>query len=362
MYKSHALKILLKNVGILGVVVVIGCAQTTSTTSTTVSEIRPSQCFENQMAFDIGSGSSKVLFATVDTCLQKIEKVHWQDSFPLKIKESLKNNQNKIPDEMSASLITKIQIWKSRAGRRSVQRYKAVATEAFRKARNGSQFLKNVSAKTQVPIRIIDHLEEGHLGFWSALAKGQLSAQDVVVWDIGGGSMQITSLSKKNLLKSYLGPMGAVSFKDQILKMKRDHLPMTSNIPQLSPNPLGEHFSFKAIQMAQSFADEMISPEIKAEVKQKQVVGIGGVHGKSILPRATEKENAEVYTEPQLAKALQKYQSLSDAEIGGLYPETDVTNMAMVLGFMRALRIQEVKVVSVDLTYGLLTLPDSKPH
>ncbi len=327
----------------------LGCAQQTSQKSYDTQD----SCLQNQMALDIGSGSTKVLVGLVDTCLHKIIKIHWQDSLSLKIKESLKNQQNRISKDFEKKLILQIEQWKKNNNDYPIQTYKAVATEVFRQAKNGEEFIKQLSQRTQIPIRMINQKEESQIGFWSALTQIDKNPLDIVVWDIGGGSMQITQLNKDNQFESYLGQLASVSFKDIVLGMKKSTNPKNHS----SPNPLGAPLTLEALKYVQIFAQKNVPLMMKEGLKNKTIIGISGVHNQSILARVRQTQSQDFYTLSQLEKTLEKVKALNDQQLGGDYPETDVTNLILISGFMEALGIKRVEVVSVNLTFGLLIMP-----
>lgn len=329
------------------------------------------KCLESRATLDIGSGSTKILVADVDFCLQKIIKIHFQDSKSIKVKESLTSKNNEIPSTIQNELVTQIQKWKDDIKNLKVQNlkpndsktknsitqnlniksYKAVATEVFRRASNGETFIQQVSEATQIPIQIINQTQEAELGFLSALSTSPLTTNDLVVWDIGGGSMQMTSYNPgQKTFNIYQGQLASVSFKDNILKLK------TSNKNISSPNPLGNTLSKKAILEAQNFSQKNVPQHIKDELQKKTVVGIGGVHEKSVLKQVQSMDSLTKtsYSKENLNKVLNLKAQLKDSALQSEYPETEVTNLALVLGFMEGLNISQVEVIPVNLTQGLI--------
>ena len=76
--------------------------------------------------------------------------------------------------------------------RKSGTQISAVATEVFRQASNGGAFVQSLSKRVNFPITIIDQKKEATLGFWGAVGLTQKPKDDIVVWDIGGGSSSKT--------------------------------------------------------------------------------------------------------------------------------------------------------------------------
>ncbi len=66
-----------------------------------------------------------------------------------------------------------------------------VATSATREARNGSLFLRAVQRETGLRPRVISGTEEGHLIFRAVRDAIEITEQDVLVLDIGGGSVEV---------------------------------------------------------------------------------------------------------------------------------------------------------------------------
>ena len=71
-----------------------------------------------------------------------------------------------------------------------VQQVKAIATSALRNASNGKAFIDRVKAEAGIEIEIIDGDREAAFIFSGVKASGLLSAQNSLIMDIGGGSVE----------------------------------------------------------------------------------------------------------------------------------------------------------------------------
>jgi len=71
-------------------------------------------------------------------------------------------------------------------------RYRAVATAACRMATNGAEFVKRVKDECGVELEVIDGVEEARLNLLGAMANADSTKPYVLVYDIGGGSTEIT--------------------------------------------------------------------------------------------------------------------------------------------------------------------------
>ena len=76
-------------------------------------------------------------------------------------------------------------------GRRPLRQFQAVATEACRRAINGSAFLARVAAETGLRPRIISAREEAELAMESCAPLLQSTDRRALLFDIGGGSTEI---------------------------------------------------------------------------------------------------------------------------------------------------------------------------
>ncbi len=98
--------------------------------------------------------------------------------------------------------------------------FSGVATEVFRRAKNGLLYLDKVR-EMGIKISLISQEMEGEIGFNSVCIVGKISPRDAVVWDSGGASFQITSLDEHSKLRSYMGALGTSVSTGILLKEVR---------------------------------------------------------------------------------------------------------------------------------------------
>ncbi len=312
-------------------------------------------CLEVRAAFDIGSGATKMKVAQVDVCQKKIIKELLVTDKPVEYKECFKEctpDDLKLNNAVKEKGLLALAALKKEAQAFHPVSYIAVATSAFRSARNAEEFTHEIYEKLEIPVYIISQEQEAILGFTAAQSKLGLSREEVVVWDIGGGSMQITSYSTQKDYSIYEGFVAAVSFKDMIISdiQKKDYKKITS------PNPLQKNGAREAVQLAQREASHVLQ-DIKNKIEDgATVIGIGGVHYTSIREQINNKTN--VFTAKELERKLKKNSVLTDAQIGGNYTATQVSNLALVLGFMKELKIPKVVSAQINMADGVLIAPE----
>ncbi len=99
------------------------------------------------------------------------------------------------------------------AGARSVI---AVATAAVRDAENGPGFMLRIRKELGIRVRILSGRDEAHYGFLGAV-RG-LPVSDGALFDVGGGSMQVSLFQGRRLGRSYSFPLGALRLSDAFLR------------------------------------------------------------------------------------------------------------------------------------------------
>lgn len=361
---------------------IIGCASAPSQKTDT--------CLQRRGAIDIGSGSTKAFAAIVNVCQtpKRIVERLYDEKAKVSYGEALERSADKaIPQETAIDGAMKVATFAEEMNAVGIESLDVVATAAFRKAANGPDVALRISnaiadrlgKKTRVDlskarVQILTQDQEAELGAVSALGnlpllKSTKAApsnasdstissvmQTVIVWDIGGGSMQMWSAPKKPGAgpEIFNGDLASVTFKNRVIKeiQKKDPAVKTS------PNPLKKDAK-KAVALARAHAKANVPEFFKSNAQAARWIGIGGVHGISILKQVEKEiEGAELenaYTVQQLAKTLEKRENRTDEEIESEFRATEVTNLALVLGYMQELKIPHVETVEASLVQGLIT-------
>jgi exopolyphosphatase/guanosine-5'-triphosphate,3'-diphosphate pyrophosphatase len=96
------------------------------------------------------------------------------------------------------------------------ERIVAVATAAMRDAANGRVFAERLERELGIHVQTIGGLAEARYGFAGAV-RG-LSVSNGLLFDLGGGSMQITQFARRRLGKQVSLPFGALRLSEQFLE------------------------------------------------------------------------------------------------------------------------------------------------
>lgn len=96
------------------------------------------------------------------------------------------------------------------------KRIVAVATAAMRDAANGPLFAERLQRELGIRIEIIGGLAEARYGFAGAM-RG-LEVSNGLLFDLGGGSMQITRFTRRRLARDVTLPFGALRLSEKFLE------------------------------------------------------------------------------------------------------------------------------------------------
>ena len=99
-----------------------------------------------------------------------------------------------------------------------VSAVEAIATSAMRWASNGPELLEALSAEFGHEIRVITGLEEAELAMVSAQRHFDMEYKRYAVFDIGGGSLEITTALGNHIEECYSLDLGAVVMTERFLK------------------------------------------------------------------------------------------------------------------------------------------------
>lgn len=307
---------------------------------------------EIRAALDIGSGATNLKIAEVDPQSGKILKQLFEESVRVPYQKQLEQSKdNRFDEKTMEEGIESITLLKNKAENYPVKKIVAVATAAFRQAENAQAFAKEIEAKTGVQVRIIDQDEEGILAFRGALALTSVLPEKAVVWDIGGGSMQLTTLSDQGTYLVEKGKTASVPFKNAFIeKVKHQNLKDVQN-----PNPMTTEEILGGVALSESIAKET-SPFFIEKLKQpdSKVVAVGNLFNYGIKPLV----GSPVFKPSALSEAVMRLEGQTFGTITeSSLAEVAGTNPILVLGFMRELSIPEVEIVNVNNTDGALTYP-----
>jgi exopolyphosphatase/guanosine-5'-triphosphate,3'-diphosphate pyrophosphatase len=301
-------------------------------------------------AIDIGSGATKLKVAEIDLKNQKIKNILVNESFSVQYQDELeKSSDNTFSEKLMQEGINALKESKKIALKHGADKVVAVATASFRVANNAKEFIERIDRETGVKVHIVDQDLEGALGFEATKAQCEGNAEDIIVWDIGGGSYQFSTLDEKGELLVHRGLDASIPFKNRVIK----HIKLENPHQIGTPNPL----NIDQIKTAESHAVEL-SKKVDDVFKEKinnpntKVIGIGNIFSYRIYPLVEKKSKFHIN---DLSEKVYYLDGLHDKDLNlGEYSNVAVTNPILVLGFMNQLGIEEMHVMDINNADGAL--------
>jgi exopolyphosphatase/guanosine-5'-triphosphate,3'-diphosphate pyrophosphatase len=124
-----------------------------------------------------------------------------------------------------------------------VDELRAAATSAVREAENGGEFLADIERHTGIRAQVISGLEEAQLIHRAALYAVDAGTQDVVVVDIGGGSVEITLGSAAGIRLARSVKLGVIRLTERFVTSdplsRRDERKLVAHITE----KVGDHLA-----------------------------------------------------------------------------------------------------------------------
>lgn len=295
---------------------------------------------------DIGSGSTKVTVADVDRLSNQIEKIWFQKVVTVPLRKDLIATGGRLSPEIEQTLIDTIKGVMLEAAEYNPERWLGVGTSVFRTASNSQEFLERVRRATGLEVRIVPQVDEGEIGFASAVGASGLTPEQVIAWDSGSGSFQITTLIDGKL-EMYGSEFGFVPALELLCKL-RDK-PVNEYV-----NPVGYS---EAIALVDLVKASLVPVKPWVSDANKVVAGVG--ESRSVFSICSIATGRDTYNKQDLLQAIAEHCGKSDAELSQfLAPHEAVIGLVLVYAVMDHCGIEECRYVSANGgCEGLMVLP-----
>jgi exopolyphosphatase/guanosine-5'-triphosphate,3'-diphosphate pyrophosphatase len=165
-------------------------------------------------AVDIGSNSVRLKIARLQR--RRLKEVH-EDREVTRLGEGVFAGGMLAPDAM-AETVRVLRRFHRAAQECGADSVRVVATAALRDARNSRSFLEWVRSTTGWNIEIISGLEEARLIHLGLISYGRMSADPLLLVDLGGGSCELTVSRKGQIRDTVSLPLGAVRLTHEFLQ------------------------------------------------------------------------------------------------------------------------------------------------
>ena len=309
---------------------------------------------ERRAAFDIGSAAIKCTIADVDTVSGHIVTV--VDTLTRKVdfsEDMARSYDRNFSEEIMGKGLAALKELKALALRHGVRAFSAVGGAVFREARNGRAYFSVIKDETGIPSRVVSKQQASMLTYHAVRQIPDIPINDLLVWDIGGGSMEMTARNADGSLVFYVDKMASVSFKNVVISVIQE-----KDINAVSsPNPMSEAEVHRALEYVQSYVQMNLPAQLAGRIKSgsMNIVGIGGVHYYAVPELLGERK--ATYSRDEVKAALTQWTGAADEKFDSEYANTRLTNLILVLGYMNGLDIDSVTTLKVNQTEGLLVAP-----
>lgn len=273
-------------------------------------------------AVDVGSGETKLTIADVDTETNRIVKVHYQDCKVVALRKDLATSlEGTLSKELEIKLLTTLKDFQTSTAKFSPDDWFGIGTSVFRSAKNGQQILEQIKTETGITIYLADQFEEGEIGFKSAVAASGLDANEIIAWDSGSSSFQITAIVDDQL-EMYGAEFALVQAWEVLINTIRGGTLDTGYIM----NPI----SLDETNLLSSIINNEKLPVIPnwLALTNKKIVCFGGYT--SIFSVGQIATGKEVYTKNELLDAIGKFSGKKDDELSN-FPDPRVAVLGLTL-------------------------------
>jgi exopolyphosphatase/guanosine-5'-triphosphate,3'-diphosphate pyrophosphatase len=306
-------------------------------------------------AFDLGSGAIKMTVAEVEVGTSRLLRVLHKQSASCMVSHSLAKTTDSRLDQQIQSRIEKLLIdLTTSAKSMGATEFTAIATAAFRIAKNAPEFFSNLQTQLDLPIHIVSQLDEGKIGYMSGLEYHNETERNLLVWDSGAGSFQI-SHKENEAYQIYKGEFGTSNVVYTMLTQVQNRCFNSSH----SINPASLDDVNKLIDLVMDKMPEV--PTWLSSVLNKpslKVIGIGGRN--SIFWIAEKLLGMSSYNEEDVHKAILSCINQSDADFAG------ISQCEMIIGKLILLYcvIKKLKIPAAHFqetagsTLGLFSMPE----
>jgi len=301
-------------------------------------------------AVDIGMGGPKLHVAEVDLNTHRIVRSLYTERFFVNFYRGISQDaDSQLSSDMMKQGLAAFKQALEIAQLYNAEGVVAIATASLRSAANGEQFAQLIENETGIKVHIIDQNLEGKLTFEAVLAQMDVDAEDLVVWDIGGGSTQWITVDTDGTHIVGCGDEGSGAFRNFII----ENVQHRSVKDYMSPNPMSAdeiaqaeaHAFSLAGKVEQFFKEKLADP-------RTIVVGAGNVFGYGILAMM---DGKSPFSLEELEAVVLGLENKTDDDLGGGdYAFCEGSNTILVYGLMHGLGIKQMQIVQVNNADGAL--------
>jgi exopolyphosphatase/guanosine-5'-triphosphate,3'-diphosphate pyrophosphatase len=279
-----------------------------------------SACFADQdtvcrAAIDIGSGCTKLCVAVVDIETGRTNQILFGEEYPIHLGLDLKERKDgTLSDKILLDLEEQVRRYRNLAWYLGAEKIVGIATAVFREATNGRAAIEKINRNLGSNIRVIPQEEEGNIGFLTAVAASGKECHEVIAWDSGGASFQITYRDGEKL-SVYKGAWGGSKVVAEMIQTVQGR-EFTATI-SANPATVDDVIALCEI-IKQTLPPVSSGLQNKLQELDGSVVGLSG--GTSIFDMARIALGKDVFNKEEVWSAIESLAGKTDEELID-YPE-----------------------------------------
>jgi hypothetical protein len=295
-------------------------------------------CFEKRSALKIEL--KKVIFikAKIDSCYNKLHHVLAVQEVPFNFKFFLKDKFTSAdfkPSEQLQSFISS----KINQSKSSGTPIKIVASSIFSTDQYSKLIPSLIEQAFNQKVYLFSKEQEANEYYLAYLASLKKAEQTQGIWYLDDHKNIIVTPDSSSTLE-YYSSLNPNFLRKQIIAWKGSR--------GSSPYPIGAFNARRATEFSEDSATQFVSQEMKESLIKSKLNGISPIH--NLIARNL-KTLDEPYSRYQL-EGLAKSRISRSADIE--YEENDIAALLLILGHMRALKINTVKPLKVEPRAGIL--------
>lgn len=295
-------------------------------------------------AIDCGTNSLHLLIAQMDD-EGRYDVLHDLKEMP-RLGEGVVHTGRLADDAMNRAVQTLAE-YAHICSRFGVDRIRAVATSAVRRARNGGEFVARVQQQTGIPLQVISGEEEARLVAVALLAEPGFTHGRFLIFNVGGGSTEFAWGRGRQIREMATLPIGAVTLTEEYLKHDP---PRGADVRALETGVARMLRTEVPAMGGRDFTLYGTGGTVTAMVGIHQVLRFGVGLGSVFYPM-TRHQVEEVYLTLQEKDVHQRRQLPG---LKGARAEIIVGGASIVNGIMQRLEANDMLVSGHGLKYGLL--------
>jgi exopolyphosphatase / guanosine-5'-triphosphate,3'-diphosphate pyrophosphatase len=185
---------------------------------------------------DVGFNSLKMVKYRVEP--DGSAKSYGQLGVMAKLGEGLEST-GYLGNEPVSRTLDAIRLCKETTALESIDQVILIGTSPLREAANREEFLKRVNAETGLRMRVLTGNEEALYGLLGALRA--MDSSNVLFFDLGGGSLELTYAEKSRVRRIVSLPLGALKLTDMFAGKdgsfsRKDKAKMSKHVARLLPS------------------------------------------------------------------------------------------------------------------------------